>query len=61
MDPKINQNNIGRMSKTGQPTTLRGGCQRPREGIKGWVKPIPLGIGRVGKVGWKREVEKSHP
>ena len=24
-------------------------------------KPIPLGIGRVGKVGWKREVERERP
>ena len=31
---------IGRKSKTGQPAILRGGCQRPREGIKGWVNPF---------------------
>ena len=31
---------IGRKSKTGQPPILRGGVQRPREGIKGWVNPF---------------------
>ena len=38
--PKMDREKIGRKSKTGQPTTLRGGVQRPREGIKGWVNPF---------------------
>ena len=40
LDPKMEQKQIGRKSKTGQPTILRGGVQRPREGIKGWVNPF---------------------
>ena len=38
--PKMDREKIGRKSKTGQPTILRGGVQRPREGIKGWVNPF---------------------
>ena len=34
--PKMDREKIGRKSKTGQPPILRGGVQRPREGIKGW-------------------------
>ena len=40
LDPKMEQKKIGRKSKTGQPPILRGGVQRPREGIKGWVNPF---------------------
>ena len=38
--PKMDREKIGRKSKTGQPTILRGGVQRPREGIKGWINPF---------------------
>ena len=61
LDPKMDREKIGRKSETGQPPTLSRADPKPREGIKGWVKPIPLGIGRVGKVGWKREVERERP
>ena len=40
MDPKMDREKIGGKSKTGQPTILGGGRQRPREGIKGWVNPF---------------------
>ena len=40
LDPKMDRKKIGRKSKTGQPAILKGGVQRPREGIKGWVNPF---------------------
>ena len=40
LDPKMDRKKIGRKSKTGQPPILKGGVQRPREGIKGWVNPF---------------------
>ena len=40
LDPKMDRKKIGRESKTGQPAILKGGVQRPREGIKGWVNPF---------------------
>ena len=45
---------IDRKRKTGQVPTLGGECQRPREGIKGWVNPF---LGNWN--GWDSWMEKE--